>query len=254
MKTAMRLIATVALIGSASAGEITTTASDGTIVYGETYYDNLPTSAPVISMFHQARSNGRGEYAPLTGWLNGLGYRVIAWDQRSGGDLYGSENRTAAASDKGNKYCDAWPDVMAGVAYAKKVANGAPVVVWGSSYSASLVWRAAIEYDVDALVAFSTATGFSLDSCGAKAALPKLATAAHNPPFLAVWPKRETDRAHNLAPLLKAVHARTYIVKHGVHGSSALVDDRTHHDMSGDRAFVAQWLATALKRDGAKGE
>lgn len=235
------LIAAMAMTsGPALAETVTTTAVDGTKVYGETYFADLPETAPLISLFHQARSNGRGEYGPLTDWLNGLGFRVIAWDQRSGGPFLGSENRTAAEATGGKEFCDAYPDVEAGVAYAHEAAKGAPLIVWGSSYSASLVFAAAAQHpdEVDAVVAMSTATGGMLDKCGAKKGLPNLAG-----PALAVWPQKEEGQAKALHDLLAAKNVEVQIVADGVHGSSMLVDDRTKRDMSGARAHVAEWLA-----------
>jgi alpha-beta hydrolase superfamily lysophospholipase len=239
-------VLTAAAIATApvAAETITTTAADGTTVYGETYFGALPETAPMIALFHQARSNGRGEYAPLIPWLNGLGYRVIAFDQRSGGDLYGETNRTAAAAKGPKGFCDAWPDVDAGVAYAHEAANGAPLVIWGSSYSASLIWRAAATHadGIDGVVAVSTATGGPLDSCGARAYLPKLKDRA-----VAVWPEKEKGQADRLKTLLDSGNVAVVIVKGGVHGSSTLVDARTGKDMSGARAAVAGWLETFTK-------
>ena len=66
-------------------GAITTLTSDGVTVYGELYFGELDDSAPLVLLFHQGRSNGRGEYAEIAAWLNASGYRTIAWDQRAGG-------------------------------------------------------------------------------------------------------------------------------------------------------------------------
>lgn len=234
------LIAALAMTsGVAFAETVMTSAADGTKVYGETYYASLPETAPLISLFHQARSNGRGEYGPLTDWLNGLGFRVIAWDQRSGGGEYGGENRTAAEALGDKRFCAAYPDVQAGIAFAHEAAKGAPLVIWGSSYSASLVFAAAAQHpdEVNAVVAMSTATGGMLDKCGAKKGLPSLAV-----PALALWAEQEKQQANKLGDLLSAKNVEVYIVKDGVHGSSMLVDERTKHDMSAARAKVGEWL------------
>ena len=230
--------------GGASAETVTTRAADGTIIYGETYFGALSATAPLIALFHQARSNGRGEYGPLVPWLNGLGYRVIAFDQRSGGDLYGESNRTAAAAKGPKGFCDAYPDIEAGVAFAYDAAKGAPLILWGSSYSASLIWRAAADHAemVDGVIAFSTATGGALDRCGAKAHLSRLKDKA-----AAFWPEREKGQADALKNLLASRNVAVVIVKGGVHGSSSLVDARTGKDMSGARTAVAGWLQEFAK-------
>ncbi len=240
MKVAFVLLAAACMSPAARAETVTTKAADGITVYGEAYYGGLPATAPMISLFHQAGSNGRGEYGPLTGWLNDLGYRAIAWDQRSGNGHFGGENRTAAEAGGPDGYCDAYPDVEAGTAYAYGAAQGAPLIIWGSSYSASLVWRVAAEHpeEVDGVVAMSTATGGKLDKCGAKAGLPNLAD-----PGLAVWPKKEEKQAKALSKLLTAKNIAVHIVDDGVHGSSTLVDERAGHDMSAARSAIAEWLS-----------
>jgi pimeloyl-ACP methyl ester carboxylesterase len=130
------------------------------------------------------------------------------------------------------------------LAYAHEAAKGAPLIIWGSSYSASLAFRAAADHadKIDAVVAMSTATGGALDKCGAKIGLPNLAD-----PALAVWPKSEEGQAKGLADLLSAQSVEVQIVPNGVHGSSMLVDERTKHDMSEARAKVAAWLAKTIK-------
>ncbi len=237
------ILAAALFAGAAHAETVTIKAADGVTVYGEAYFADLPDSAPLISLFHQAGANGRGEYSEIAEWLNGLGYRAIAWDQRSGGGRFGSENRTAKAAKGPDGFCDAYPDVEAGLAYAHEAAAGAPLVIWGSSYSASLVWRAAADHadKVDAVAAFSTATGGQLDRCGAKVGLPGV-----EDPGLAVWPDREARQARKLDDLLTRAGATTLIVDDGVHGSSSLVDSRTGEDMSKARSRVAAWLAASL--------
>lgn len=244
MKMTM-LAALAAFVAAPAAAEtVTATAADGTTVYGEASYAALPDTAPIIALFHQAGSNGRGEYGPLIPWLNGLGYRVIAFDQRSGGDYLGAENRTTTHAKGRKGFCDAYPDLEAGLAFAHAAAKGAKLVVWGSSYSASLIWRLAADHpqDVDAVVAMSTATGGELDRCGARANLPRLADKG-----LAVWPDAEEGQAQALRSLLDAKNVKVIIVPQGVHGSSTLVDARTHHNMSAARQQVADWLAATVK-------
>lgn len=224
----------------AAAETIKTNAADGVEVYGEAYYGELPETAPLIALFHQAGSNGRGEYGPLVAWLNGLGFRAIAFDQRSGGGRFGASNRTAADASGPKGFCDAYPDMEAGVAYAHAAAKGAPLIIWGSSYSASLVWRAGADHadKIDGIAAFSTATGGPLDRCGARAHLARIDDRA-----LAVWPQSERAQATRLKPLLDAKAVAIEIIPDGVHGSSTLVDARTGKDMESARAIVAAWLA-----------
>ena len=57
------------------------------------------------------------------------------------------------------EYCDVYPDLEAALAFALEEAGVSQVIIWGSSYSASLVYRLAAEHpnEVSALVAASPA-------------------------------------------------------------------------------------------------
>ncbi|WP_412068210.1 alpha/beta hydrolase [Rubrivirga sp. IMCC43871] len=148
---------------------VTVTTSDGVTVFGEVYDGGLPRSAPLVLLFHQAGSSGRGEYGPLIGWLNGLGLRAVAWDQRSGGDTHGVGNRTVEALPAGTPaaFCDAAPDLEAAFDWATE--DGAErVVVWGSSYSAALAVRLAADRPVAGVVAASPASGGPMADCRAR--------------------------------------------------------------------------------------
>lgn len=228
---------------TALAETVTTQAADGATIYGETYYGDLGDDAPILVLYHQAGGDGRGEYGPLTGWLNASGFRAVAWDLRSGGDRFGFENRTAAAFDDGIGYCEAYPDMEAAFQFTGEAAKSAPVVVWGSSYSAALVFTLAANHpdDVDAVVAASPASGDPMQGCMLEPVLPDVQA-----PVLAMRPRREYDFTKAQADTLIAAGVTFHIVEDGVHGSSMLIDERTKHDMSSDRAFVASWLTKNL--------
>ena len=239
---AFALTATAPL-NQALAETVTTQAADGIVVYGETYYGALDDDAPVVALFHLAGGDGRGEYAPLSGWLNKIGLRAIAWDLRSGGDRFGSENRTAAAFAEDVGYCEAYPDMAAAFQHSAEIAARAPVVIWGSSYSAALVFTLAAENpaDVAALVAASPASGEPMAQCSLDSVLHEVKA-----PILALRPRREIDVTKAQMEMLIAAGITFHIVEHGVHGSSMLNDDRTKHDMTADREFVASWLSDIL--------
>jgi pimeloyl-ACP methyl ester carboxylesterase len=233
----------IAAIVPVSAETVTTEAADGASVYGETYFGALSDDAPVIALFHLAGGDGRGEYAPLTNWLNDIGFRAIAWDQRSGGDRFGTENRTAAALPEDAGYCGAYPDMEAALAYSYRVAGNAPVIVWGSSYSAALVFKLAADHPnrIIAVVAASPASGEPMDGCALESVISDVAA-----PMLALRPKREYEATKEQADFLIQAGVDFRIVENGVHGSSMLVDDRTKHDMSAERDFVASWLTQKI--------
>ncbi len=243
LATLMVAFAAGSLLPNAYAETITTKASDGTTVFGETYYGDLGGDAPVVALFHQAGGDGRGEYEPLTGWLNDIGLRAIAWDLRSGGDRFGSENRTAKAFPDGVGYCEALPDLQAALEFTDDVAGEAPVGIWGSSYSAALVFTLAATNPekVNAVVAASPASGDPMEGCKLDSVLSDVSA-----PVLAMRPRREYDFTKAQAETLIAAGVKFHVVENGVHGSSMLNDDRTEHDMSSDRAFVASWLMKIL--------
>lgn len=228
-------------------------ASDGVEVVGQLEYGGLPATAPMIALFHQARSNGRGEYGPLFPWLNENGFSAIAWDLRKGGDLFGSINVTATGREAlDDRYCDAYPDIVAAVEKTIAVAEGAPVIIWGSSYSASLVFRAAAEIEgVDAVIAFSPAAGGPMAECHAGLYVEDVRV-----PALVLRPasEMELESSQQQRKALEAAGVTFVVVENGVHGSSMLVDERTKHDMSAVRADVMQWLKSVSMSEKADKE
>jgi dienelactone hydrolase len=131
------------------------TAADGVKVFGEVW--RAPGDRPpIVVAFHQAEASS-AEYAPIAPRLVRAGFTVLAIDQRSGGDLFGGTNRTAAAFGRSPAYEEALPDLEAALAWAKAQAKGAPVIVWGSSYSAALVFLLAAAHpgELSGIVAYS---------------------------------------------------------------------------------------------------
>lgn len=235
--------------GQAHSQTIKTSTSDGVTVYGDTHLADLPDTAPLIHLFHQGGSNGRGEYGPLIGWLNDNGFRIIAWDQRSGGETYGESNRTKASlGDKPGGFCDAYPDIEAALVFGKTIAADAPVIIWGSSYSGALVFQAAAKNpdDVKGVIAFSPAAGGPLVDCRARAYLDEVKAAA-----FVLKPASEMARESSVEQrdIFKAAGVKFSVIENGIHGSSMLVDERTGHDMSEARDEVLHWLTAMTKKD-----
>jgi len=153
---AASLLLIAASVARAAGGEpVVLPAADGVTVYGEVWRA-AAAKPPLIVAFHQAESSS-AEYAPIAPRLVAAGFTVLAIDQRSGDGAFGGSNRTAAGLGRAASYDEALPDLAAALAWAKADAKGAPLVVWGSSYSAALafVLAAAHPGDVDAIVAFS---------------------------------------------------------------------------------------------------
>lgn len=235
----------------ASGSMIKTQTSDGVTVYGEKYFAGLDKKAPLILLFHQAGSNGRGEYGELIPWLNDAGLRVIAWDQRSGGERFGDDNRTRNNMRKGtpSSFCDAYPDLQAALNYTVESGLSDKPMVWGSSYSAALVVQLAAKNadKVSGVLSFSPASGGPMVNCRARTWLDKVTA-----PMLFLRPKQEMARPSSVeqAKLLKAAGADFKVIEKGVHGSSMLVDRRTKNDMSKVRAKVIKWIKERVNNEG----
>lgn len=150
---------------SLPAKEIQAKAEDDVVVFGDYYRSTEPASGTVL-LFHQAGGDARGEYAAIAQRLTRYGYDVYAWDARSGGDHFGSENRTVTALGESIEgYCGAYPDLEEALQYAIAQNAKKPVIAIGSSYSAALVIRLAAEHSdhLAGVVAFSPASGLMED-------------------------------------------------------------------------------------------
>ncbi len=128
--------------------------------------------APVILLFHQAGFS-RGEYRETAPLLNDLGFNCIAIDQRSGKGVNGVKNEAFAEASKkgaGTKYTDAFLDIEAALKFAVKKYPSNKIIVWGSSYSASLVFILVDKYPdkIKAVAAFSPGEYFKLNGKGIK--------------------------------------------------------------------------------------
>lgn len=122
----------------------------------------IDSSSPVIVLCHQARMNDF-EYAEIALKLNAMGYNCLALNQRSGGSFEGHENQTTLNAEKAGKpttFKSALPDIEAGVNKAFEMWRQ-PIILWGSSYSATLCLKIAMENDkVRLVVVFSPISEF----------------------------------------------------------------------------------------------
>ena len=137
---------------------ITFAGKDGLNITADLYKIDAE-NAPYIILFHQAFFS-RGEYRTIAPRLNSLGFNCLAVDQRSGLYCKGVKNQTAANARKlhlDRKYMHALPDLRYSLFYVKDELKAKKVIVWGSSYSSSLIFILTGEYPefVDGLLAFS---------------------------------------------------------------------------------------------------
>ncbi len=221
--------------------EITFKASDGETVYA----DMLMASRgdlPLIILFHQAASNGRGEYSAIIPKLQAKNYNLLIVDQRSGGGHYGSENRTVKARGSKTTYCPAYADMEGALSYAKAKNPDGTIFAWGSSYSAALVLKLASEHgeDLAGVLSFSPATGGPMGECNANNFI-----AGVNIPALGLRPDSEMGKGGQAQRKLYDAQGLDYFVAiDGVHGSSMLDASRAKGDTAPTWKAVWAFLDT----------
>lgn len=222
-------------VGTALASEpVTLTASDGVRVFGQ--YCSAPGKAKaLILLFHQAGSNA-GEYGAIAPRLNETGYSCLAIDQRSGGTRWGRVNRTVKSLRREADYLDALQDMEAALAWGKNRRSD-KVVVWGSSYSASLVFLLAARHvgDVSAVLAFSPGEYLpgkhTVRDAAAQVRVPVFVTSAQD--------EGEIRAAREILAAAPAGKKAQFIPRQGgVHGSSTLLAD------ANPRGAPSVWRAT----------
>ncbi|MGI9625659.1 MAG: alpha/beta hydrolase [Longimicrobiales bacterium] len=217
------------------------TASDGVTVYATEHCLDQEAGTYLL-LFHQGGASGEAEYGPIIPRLCGLGYRPVTIDQRAGGELFGGVNRTATALGAEAGYCDALPDLEAALDYAAGQAPGRPAIVWGSSYSAALVFYLARDRpdDIAGVLAFSPASGEPMAGC-----IPEEVAGELTVPVLALRPGTEAERESVAAQIvaLEALGVETYTSNAGSHGSSMLVEERVEAPVEDTWAVVLNFLA-----------
>ena len=223
-----------------AADAISFKASDRVQVFAD-YYSAGSKAKRLILLFHQAGSN-RGEYATIGPMLATLGFNALAIDQRSGGDAWGRTNETAKRLGKSTDYGEALLDLEAALQWAKSSGHTGPILVWGSSYSAALVFLLAAEHrrEIRAILAFSPGEYLRGSSTVRKAAaqvsIPIFVTSAKDPKEIAAA-KSILDVSHSTE--------KTQFVPQiaGVHGSSTLREDQNPEGAEENWAAVKQFLA-----------
>ena len=163
MKIFTIIIAVLFVIRLNGQEKISFTAPDGLTIYANLY--EIDESLPYIILFHQAGFS-KGEYKTSAIKLLKLGYNCLAVDLRSGGNVNFVQNETAdEAKVKGlpTGYLDAEQDMIAAIDWTFARSNK-PVVIFGSSYSASLALKIGrSNSSVKAVVAFSPGEYFQPD-------------------------------------------------------------------------------------------
>jgi pimeloyl-ACP methyl ester carboxylesterase len=187
-------------------------------------YASKNESATLVLLFHQAGWS-RGEYREIAPKLTKLGYRVMAVDQRSGGGVNGVPNEThrrAAKKGLARSYLAAYADLEAALSYARTALKAQRIIVWGSSYSAALVFRLTAEHpdEVAAVMAFAPGEYFKKEK--GSGYIQGFAKRVKQPVFI-TSAKQEREQ---VKPIFDASPAKEKILftpaSKGQHGSRAL--------------------------------
>ncbi len=129
---------------------------DGLLITGDLYSADKPKG--YLLLCHRSHYN-RGEYCEIAPKLAALGFLCLAVDQRSGMNVLGFTNETSTlAKQKGlpTGYLDAKQDIEASIDYLYERNGHKPIILVGSSYSASLALLIAKDNaKVKAVAAFS---------------------------------------------------------------------------------------------------
>ena len=230
MRWARRVLAGAILSGIAVvpvlAEEVRLVAADGVTVFADHFAPSGTRSRGTILLFHQASSSA-AEYMTIAPRLAAMGFVVLAVDLRSGGEMFLGTNRTVQALGFSAGYEAALPDMAAALA---SVQAAGPVLVWGSSYSAGLVFALAAAHpgSVAAILAFSPGEYFSainVAQAAAQVRVPVYVTSASV--------AGEVAAAKAIADAVPGGMAVQFVPKVGSHGSATL---RADTDPKGEAA------------------
>lgn len=178
---------------------------------------------PFIILLHQSGSS-RGEYNSIAPKLLNLGYNCLAIDLRAGKKMNYVQNETALRAKSEHKparFIDAELDIDAAILFVRKY-NRKPVILFGSSYSASLALIiASRSKDVEAVVAFSPGEYFQPET------RVKEKLAGLDKPIFAASSELEYDYVKDLLLEIPDTYKTIYRPSkgRGTHGAKALWDE-----------------------------
>ncbi len=203
---------------------ITFYAKDSVLITADTYF--IKGVSPTVLLCHQA-GYSRGEYINTAKKLNKLGFSCMAIDQRSGKEVNGVINQTAIDADNKLRnvgYAGAKQDVEAAIDYLYEMNGYQPIILVGSSYSASLaLWIGSENKKIKAIAAFSPGeylTGINLRETIKSINIPTFVTSS----------KREIGPVEKLLSEVKPEAVTQFKPKvKGFHGSKALWEKNDGH-------------------------
>lgn len=229
--------------------KITFPAADGLQVTADLYRANQDLKTPMIVLFHQA-SFSRGAYREIAPRLVSMGFNCLAVDQRSGNSAQGVTNETnaaARAASKPTEFLDALPDLEAAIATAKESYATGPLIIWGSSYSSSLVLKLAGEQPELATAALAFSPGEYFSSQGRD--FIQTAAAGIQIPVFITSAKNESSSWQAIFNAIPSPEKTSFLPESGgKHGSSTLNSDVAEHEQywTAVESFLAPWKPADL--------
>lgn len=225
---------------------ITFPSGDGLVnVTADKYIDSSNTE--FILLCHQA-GYSRGEYIETAPILVSKGYNCMAIDQRSGNEINGVINQTAADAQTAGisqNFTDAIPDIEAAIDKAYELNNNNPIYLFGSSYSSSLALIIGRDNSkVKATIAFSP--GEYLSGIDVSQEI-----SSYNKPVFVTSAQSEisgvTDLVSGIDPIY-LTHFQPTVA--GLHGSKTLWSTTAGHEQYW--TALEAFLSTVLKTNSNK--
>ncbi|MBI1286691.1 MAG: hypothetical protein GC178_03850 [Flavobacteriales bacterium] len=211
------VLVSAASVDAQTARRVKFPSKDGVTITADMY--EADPSYPWVVLFHKAQSS-RGEFQRIAPKLNKLEVNCIAVDLRSGKESNFIVNETfvlAKETGLGTEYLDSEQDMIAAIQKAFIIARK-PVIIFGSSYTASLAMKLGQEMSqVAAVIAFSPGEYF-----GNKLNVMDVAHQLTKPTFIAC----SADEKKYVKPIADAVRTDKKIFfappKGGAHGAACL--------------------------------
>jgi pimeloyl-ACP methyl ester carboxylesterase len=169
----------------------------------------------------------------------------MAIDQRSGGEINGVINQTHLEATKLKKprfYINALPDIEAALMYIRDELNIDKIVIWGSSYSASLALVMGQRHaeDTDGVIAFSPGEYLTVDN----KKIEEYAQEITCPVFIASA-KDEHEKWRAIYEAIASSDKSYFLPEtNGEHGSEALWEENEGYDeyWRALESFLARFL------------
>lgn len=205
--------------------KLTFESEDGVVITADHYLSNQ--EYPYIILFHQAGSS-RGEFNEIAEKLMMLRYNCLAVDLRSGDNSNFVKNETAAnarESSKPTRFLDTQQDIRSAIDFAFGL-NPKEVILFGSSYSASLVMLEGEQNSrVKAVISFSPGEYFG-DDIRMETSLDSIS----KPLFVATTQLEYSYVKQMMSQLPEDSYVLFQPEGQGVHGARALWEDNPSKD------------------------